>query len=388
LFRFLVGGALLSTTLVACASDDEAAPASVPTSPATASALFLAAEEAQAQVDALLLAASSLEDLTRELRGNAALTASTDQPADQLAAVLAELAQAAQQARESPSIIDRGAAARSLSQRAGQLLPVLRKLKRAVAASELAPQQREELTAAMARVRWAATQLNRSAGRYQSLTDPQVSARAEATRGLRNGPLLPGSPFWVIDEGHIDPIDAAFEDGEMVLSIHDETTVPDVEREHEHTLLVVKSEAKLQVPDSRFSFIGAVGQTFWLLPEAQLDAEAAGILWPGLAADEIESGVFVGDVAEFRFKQVIGPDGLSLFSSPSDESSPPAVVVDSENGLPDVVSLPVGSHRHLNWAFESPGVYLVKVDVRGRLDVPGKPWVTSATETIVFLVLP
>jgi surface-anchored protein len=384
LLRILVGGALLSTTLVACASGDQPAPEKVPVPTGAADPLRLAADEAQSQVDALLLASSSLEELTRELSGSAALTAS----ADPLAEVLAELAQAAQQARESPSIVDRGAAARWLSLRAGQVLPLLRKLKRAVEVSDLAPQQREELTAAMARVRWAATQLSRGAGRYQSLTDPKVSARTEAMSGLRNGPLYPGSTFWVIDEGHIDPIDAAFEDGALSLSIHDESTVPDVEREHENTLLVVKPAAKVQVPDSRFSFIGPVGRTFWLLPEAQLDAQAAGILWPGLAAEEIEPGVFVGDVAQFRFKQVIGPDGLSLFVSPSDESSPPQVVVDSENGLPDVISVPVGSHSHLNWAFESPGIYLVKVDVRGKLAVPGTPWVTSATETIVFIVVP
>lgn len=180
----------------------------------------------------------------------------------------------------------------------------------------------------------------------------------------------------------------AFEDGAISLSIHDETAVPDVEREHEYTVMVVKAAAKVQVPDSRFAFIGPIGSNFWLLPEAQLDAQAAGILWPGLAADEVEPGVFVNDEVQFRFKQVIGPNGLSLFFSPADEASLPDVKMDSENGLPDIITVPAGSHQHLNWAFESAGAYVVKVDVRGRLEVPGTPWVTSSTELLKFVVLP
>ncbi|MGN6107629.1 MAG: choice-of-anchor M domain-containing protein, partial [Kofleriaceae bacterium] len=207
--------------------------------------------------------------------------------------------------------------------------------------------------------------------------------------GRRNGPLFPGSPFYVLDEGHIDVVDAAYEDGELGISIHDETVVPDVERDPAHVLLVVKPAAKWQVPDARFAFLGAPGSTVWLLPEGQLEAEAAAILWPGLATAEIEPGTFVDDRVEIRFKHVISAGGFSLFESPQDEQTPPTVLVDSDDGLPDTVAMPVGTHKHANWAFESPGVYLVKVDVRGRLaGVAGNPWTTSSTAILKFVVLP
>ena len=65
------------------------------------------------------------------------------------------------------------------------------------------------------------------------------------------------------------------------------------------------------------------------------------------------------------------------------------VLVDSEDGLPDAVALPPGTHKHANWAFEAPGPYLIKVDVRGRLaGVAGAPWVTSSTASLKVVVLP
>jgi surface-anchored protein len=384
--RGLLAPAALLSSVMACVEQDAAdggvAPAEA--SPAAAEvATHASAIEAQAQVDALLLAASALDDQLATIRTGAA-----GETARQLEATIGELAQAAESLRAgvlTPAA--RLEAVRALSRRAGQIGPQLRKLKKALASSELSAGDRQAIATAAAQVRWTAKQLNRSAGRYQAETERHPLA-ARADQRLRNGPLFPGSTFWVLDEGHIDPIDAAFEDGELELAIHDETAVPDVEREHEHTIMVVKAAAKLEVPDTRFSFIGPVGRPFWLLPEGQLEAEAAGVLWPGLSAEEVEPGVFVNDEVQFRFKEVHGPNGLSLFVSPADESSAPEVKVDSEGGLPDVITIPAGSHQHLNWAFESAGIYLVRADVRGRLAVAGTPWVTSATETLMFVVLP
>lgn len=386
--RSLLLPALLLSSAVACA-DQGGAVTSAPdeqldSNEAANEVANEVAIEAQARVDALLLAASALEEQLERAAGEPVVSG----PAQQLMQTLDELAQVAEALRTGELTAQaRLAAVRALSLRAGQLAPQLRTLKRALERSALAAADRQSIETALAQVRWTAKQLDRGAGRYQAETERHPLAAGDA-RGLRNGPLFPGSTFWVLDEGHVDPIDAAFEDGELELAIHDETTVPDVEREHEHTIMVVKAAAKTAVPDERFAFIGPVGRTFWLLPEGQLDAEAAGLLWPGLSAEEIEPGVFVDDEVQFRFKEVHGPNGLSLFASPADETAAPEVRVDSENGLPDVVTIPAGSHQHLNWAFESAGLYLVRADVRGRLDVAGTPWVTSATETLMFVVLP
>lgn len=204
-----------------------------------------------------------------------------------------------------------------------------------------------------------------------------------------NVPLLPGSSWYVLDEGHIDAIDVAYEDNELGIAIHDETVDPDVERDPAKTILVVKSSARVQVPDERFAFLGPPGRDVWILPEGQPEAEAAGLLWAGIASAEIEAGVFVNDSVDVVFQQVIGADGLSLFESPADELSSPVVLVDSEDGLPDALSQPVGIHRHANWAFEAPGVYLLRVQARGRLaELPGEPWVESAMTWLKFVVVP
>lgn len=204
-----------------------------------------------------------------------------------------------------------------------------------------------------------------------------------------NGPLLPGLPFYLLTEGHIDAIDVAYEDDALGITIHDESVDPDVERDPATTILLVKNTAKVQVPDARFAFLGPVGSDVWILPEGQPEAEAAGLLWAGMSTEEIESGVFLNDSVEIRFRNVIGANGLSLFESPQDELSNPLVLVDSENGLPDALPTPVGIHRHANWAFEAPGVYLVRVDARGRLaSLPGAPWATAPSAILKFVVLP
>jgi hypothetical protein len=370
----VLGTTLASIVLGACAESETSGEtdASVP----TGSSVSTPAQALQDDVDTLLMAISALDASV----GSGARSSVVDAEFAKISNTINELALAAQQLREASVELAAGrtGVASQLSMRAGQIVPLLRKLKLAVRASDLDLETRDAVLTAVARVKMAAGGLNLSAGEYQaSLNANDLRARmGEST--LRNGPLFPGSSIWVLDEGHIDPIDAAFEDGAISLSIHDETAVPDVEREHEYTVMVVKAAAKVQVPDSRFAFIGPIGSNFWLLPEAQLDAQAAGILWPGLAADEVEPGVFVNDEVQFRFKQVIGPNGLSLFFSPADEASLPDVKMDSENGLPDIITVPAGSHQHLNWAFESAGAYVVK----------GTPWVTSSTELLKFVVLP
>jgi surface-anchored protein len=209
----------------------------------------------------------------------------------------------------------------------------------------------------------------------------------QASFRVLSGPI--GGSWYLLDEGHVDAVDVAYEDDELGLSIHDESVDPSVERDPARTILLVKSAAKLQVPDERFGFLGPVGSNVWILPEGQPEAQAAGLLWAGFATHEVDYGVFVGDSVSIRFLSVVGPNGLSIFESPQDESTNPNVLVDSEDGLPDTLAMPAGAHRHANWAFESAGVYLVRVRARGRLaEVSGNPWVQSEDAILKFVVQP
>ncbi|WP_326556165.1 choice-of-anchor M domain-containing protein [Micromonospora sp. NBC_01796] len=185
----------------------------------------------------------------------------------------------------------------------------------------------------------------------------------------------------VISQGHVDAVDVAYEDGELGITIHDESVEPDVERDPADVLLVTKRQAKTTVPDDpAYAFLGAPGAPVWVLPETQDPT----LLWPGLSTEEIEPGVFTADSIRIRFKQVLGPDGLSLFTT--DPVGAPTVLADSEDGLPDVVTLPAGVHLHANWAFEKAGIYLVKIDATATLAASGET-VTSAPVWIKFAVL-
>jgi surface-anchored protein len=318
----------------------------------------------QDDVEALLAAVAAFDDAITRARGAAVGAAY-----DRIAATIDAVALAAGELRDAgPG--DPAGSLDQLSRRAGQLAPQLRRLARDLAAAELDADLRRELRAGLARVKLAA--------RGVDLHVTEI-LRARAT----------AAPVYVLDAGHVDAIDAELEDGELAISIHDETTDPGVERDPARTLLVAKREARWTVPDDRFAFLGPVGRTVWLLPENELDAEAAGVLWPGLSTEELEAGVFVDDTIEARFLQVAGPDGLALFESPQDEATAPVVRVDSEDGLPDTIALSTGTHEHINWAFEAPGLYQIQVDVRGRLaGVSSAPWVTSARTVLRFAVLP
>jgi len=367
---------LVASLLGACAGDDPAPASAGPTRVHLVAAI-------QDDVDAVLAAYGALDDRPDLTASPRLVTAMA-----RLDATVQQLALAAQDLRAGDLGIGRVAAPFQLSMRAGQLAPELRAIKRAIRASELAPAAQAELLTAVARVQVAARSLDLSTGTYHASVNRVANDDALGEASDRNGPLFPGSQFYVLDEGHIDAVDAAFEDDQLGITIHDESIDPDVERDPRYTIMVAKSAAKIEIPDARFAFIGPIGSTAWILPENQLDAEAAGILWPGFSTEEIEPGVFVSDQVQIRFKQVVGPNGFSVFESPQDEATPPVVLVDSENGLPDTVTLPPSTHKHSNWAFESAGIYLVRVDVRGQLNVPGQPWVTSSSATLKFVVLP
>lgn len=317
---------------------------------------------------------------------------------DRLRLAAASLKTAGQDLRQASSdlVPDRGGVLGQLSIRGGQIAPSLRALARAIRGAGLDSRTEKEILSAIAGARLAVGSLDLavrdlfgaiSASEHGGdAGDSSVMARTLGA--TRSGPLFFGSGLYALDEGHIDAIDIAYDNG-FELSIHDETVDPDVERDPATTILVVKAAARVQVPDDRFSFLGPVGANVWILPEAQPDAEAAGILWPGISTEEVAAGLFVNDTVRVRVRNVFGPNGLALFFSPSDETTPPTLLVDSENGLPDHINLPVGTHTHVNWAFESPGIYWVKYDVTGRLAaLPGYPSVRSSTTTLKFVVIP
>ncbi|MGI5215293.1 choice-of-anchor M domain-containing protein [Plantactinospora sp. CA-290183] len=203
---------------------------------------------------------------------------------------------------------------------------------------------------------------------------------AAVTAGLLAWAVPAQAAVVTLSQGHVDAVDVAFEDGEFEISVHDETVDPDVERDPADVILLAKPEAAVTVPDDpRYGFLGTPGATVHILPEV----EDENLLWAGLATEEVEAGVFVGDTVQIRFTRLVGPNGFSLFTT--DPTGAPNVLVDSEDGLPDVVTRPVGGHLHANWAFEGAGTYRIKVEATGRLAATGQR-VTSDPVWLTFQV--
>lgn len=185
------------------------------------------------------------------------------------------------------------------------------------------------------------------------------------------------APTVTLDQGHVDVIGIAFEDGAFNLHIHDEEH--GVEYAPSEVDLVAKPGSEIAVPDDpQYAFLGTPGSRAWVLPQVQ-DPE---LLWPGIGAEEIQPGVFTDDALKVDVIGVTGPADLSVFTT--DAFGTPTVLVDSGNGLPDRITTSAGGHLHANWAFEAAGTYKVKVKVCGTLAATGKT--VSAVATYTFKV--
>lgn len=181
----------------------------------------------------------------------------------------------------------------------------------------------------------------------------------------------------VLDQGHVDVVGIAFEDGAFNLHVHDEEH--GVEYAPSEVSLVAKPGSEIAVPDDpQYSFLGTAGARAWVLPQVQ-DPE---LLWAGIGAEEIEPGVFKDDALKLDVIGVTGPADLSIFTT--DAFGAPTVLVDSGNGLPDRINTSAGAHLHANWAFEAAGTYKVKVKVCGTLAATGQQ--VSGVATYTFQV--
>jgi surface-anchored protein len=184
----------------------------------------------------------------------------------------------------------------------------------------------------------------------------------------------------VLSSGHVDVFDVAYEDGALALHVHDETVEPGVEREPADVVFEVKKEARTSVPDDpSFAFLGKPGAPVWVLPQDEVE----GLLFAGIATEEVPAGVFVDDSVRITVRRVYGPDDFSVFQV--DSLGAASVLVDSGNGVPDSFTTPVGTHEHANWGFEKPGTYQLQVSASGVLASTGRR-VTSDVEPYTFVV--
>lgn len=165
----------------------------------------------------------------------------------------------------------------------------------------------------------------------------------------------------IFGAGELD-LEVAYEDGEWRLVGLDEASEREICAEE---LVILGSPAtQTIVPDDpAFGFLGDPGALIHVIPQA----EKEGVIFLGIAGDEIESGVFEGDVVQLKLISTEGPGQLSLYAV--DAFGNPEVFFNTADGISqsDVFPIKVGGHSHQNWGFTQPGVYKVALQASGIL---------------------
>lgn len=181
------------------------------------------------------------------------------------------------------------------------------------------------------------------------------------------------------DRGELD-LEIAFEEGALELALLDEAAGKEFSASD--AVLVARASATTTVPrDPAYSFLGGPGALVHILPQA----ETEGLLFLGIAADEIAQGQFVGETLHLELATLDGPGHMALYST--DAVGAPTVYWNSADGLTsfDRYPIAVGSHAHNHWAFSAPGVYRLGLRATGRL-VGGNDLVESEVFTLTFQI--
>lgn len=178
--------------------------------------------------------------------------------------------------------------------------------------------------------------------------------------GVVNFTFLVKAPA-MFEHGELD-FEIAYSDGEWEMALLDEAAGG--EYEADEAILVAAPAAMRTVPgDPAFGFLGAPGASTHVLPQE----ETEGVLFLGIAGDEIEPGKFAGDGVSLQLLSVSGPGLFALYTV--DPFGAPAVFMNSGDGVSPADSFPVavGGHTHVNWAFSAPGSYQLVFKAVGTL---------------------
>jgi surface-anchored protein len=163
----------------------------------------------------------------------------------------------------------------------------------------------------------------------------------------------------VLNQGHVDVIGVAFEDGVLDLHVHDEEN--DVEYAPEEVTIQGLPAAETTIPaDPAFGFLGDAGDPVWILPQLENPA----LIFAGLATEEVEPGALVNDEVRVSVA-VFGPGEVALYIE--DELGLPAeILFDTDDSAANRFTLAAGNHLHANWAFSEPGIYYWAVVTTAR----------------------
>ena len=172
----------------------------------------------------------------------------------------------------------------------------------------------------------------------------------------------------LFSDGDID-MEVAFEDGELELVLLDEANERELEAS-EATLVGVPSTLEPVPNNPAYGFLGLPGDAIYVLPQD----EREGVLYLGIAGDEIPAGAFNNDAVDLNLVAVNGPGNVFLYAT--DAFGSPTKYYDSADGIgsDDVFPVSVGGHAHQNWAFTAAGRYEVVCRPMACRQVVVKPY--------------
>ncbi|SMD18059.1 choice-of-anchor M domain-containing protein [Lentzea albidocapillata] len=181
----------------------------------------------------------------------------------------------------------------------------------------------------------------------------------------------------VIDRGHVDAVAPRLLPDGLHIQVKDGTVAGTTTwREPADVELKATSASRTALPASpELAFLGAAGKQVFLLPQTQ----RADVLWAGWSTEELRPADVSGPVT-WSLTAVEGPGAFGLFTTGS--FGEPTVLFNSTDGLPDVQSVPLGTHAHANWVFAEPGRYRLTFTATA----PGAGGPLTDTETYTFTI--
>ena len=227
---------------------------------------------------------------------------------------------------------------------------------------------------------------------YRNLT----TAAVLATAAFAAAPALGQT---VITGGHWD-FETAYEDGTWDPHWHNHDTDTELELGDVVMTGVFDSTATgflagIDSPTPRpggsaWDFTGAAaGEDLFIFPASDPQPE---LPYLGNAAEEIASGVFVGNQITLEFEGIVSAPAGGDYSLYQNTTTGPRAyfssVGDSSTFADNTLQLNTGSHQHFNWAFTEVGTYQLAFNSSAVLNDGNNTFTESGTFVATFNIVP
>lgn len=193
----------------------------------------------------------------------------------------------------------------------------------------------------------------------------------------------------LIEDGHVD-VGPRVVDNALVMVLKDDTRTfanRTVLRDPAAVTLAVPAQAKITrsdryFGDEAFNFLGEKGTPLYVLSASQIDGRP----WPGFSTEEINYDQFPNGVTLDLIPETAPKGGRWWGFTSSTFSGFGQMIFDSAQ--PMRLDLARRTHMHLNWVFNKPGTYTMKVAARPTPAEGGAPAAIAPSKftTVTFVV--